>query len=1371
MRKTLVLIIQFIVAIACYAQSDECAGATVITPVAFGTGCSSTVSGNTSAATASAFAPSCASGADDDVWYRFTANSASIVIRFSNVRNASTSANEILLFAVYESACPSSTASFYCSNTIFANGYRIIQGLTPGNDYYVRIWSASTTVRINFDLCVQNVTAAPANDDCAGAIAINTQPFGSSCTTPIAANTSGSTASTPASACVPADENDDIWYSFTANSSSIILRFSNAIHTIDGSTGSLGYALYAGNCPGTAVSCDNFIGFGSGYQIIDGLVAGNIYRIKLFSTNANNFMSFNFCIQDVPAPPANDECSNAIPIATQPFSNNCTLPMTGNTTGATASAQAPSCATADNNDDIWYSFTANSTSVILRFNNVVHTIDGSTSSFGYALYNATCPSSTAAQLCAAFIGFGGGYRIIDGLVPGNTYLLRLFSTGSNNYISFNFCVQDVPSAPANNECSNAIAITTQPFGEACASSTAANTTGATISAQVPSCATNDSNDDIWYSFVASSASVVLRFSNAIHTIDGSTGSLGYALYNTACPTSTASLSCANFIGFGSGYRIIDGLTPGNTYYLRLYSSSVNNYMSFEFCVQDVPAPPPNNECANAIAISTQPFGTSCAAGITANTTGATMSSPASSCTSTDNNDDIWYSFVANSASVVLRFANAIDPMTNTSGNPGYALYNGSCPAATSNLACNNNIGFNNGYEIIDGLTPGNTYYLRLFSTGANNYLSFTFCVQDVPAPPANNECINATPVALVPWNGNCFTNSANTTGATRSANSPSCASGLIDNDDIWYQFIATGPTAVFRFNNVVTTVAGGATGIGYALYNNCPAGAASLACDDFIAQGTGSVLLSGLTPGNTYYLRLFGGFRNDYVSFNFCLQEPIPNDECSGALNLAVSNGFCNTPLIASLGGSTTSPGFGVPSCQGISATNDVWFRTIIPSTGNLIIQTSAVDLSVHDLVMTAYTGACGSLTQIACDDNGNPETFPSANHSRIVLTGRPAGQVIYIRVTATISSLEDRFAICAWDETPAVLPAISPGGNCIAVPTKTINAVNGNIYMWVPLYDNSGNIIAEIYSDGHDLGTITPHLYVNTGAIRRSGGQYYLDRNISIQISQVLSGMVKVRYYILNNELQSLQAADAGVTGIGSLSVIKTPASCQPVLSGTPTILPATATGSYGSDHYLQSNNNSFSSFYFIRSNAVLPLKILSFEGSPATRGNALKWVVAKDMEINKLVVERSADGVLFTNITEQRRNDFTNAFNDNWEYKYIDNQFSSATNYYRIRMEDVNGRSLYSTVIRISQQGNPSIIKIYPNPANDQLRIELTGNNRDVGIISVVDINGRVMISQSVSSRQAYTIINVSSLAKGLYKIMIRNGDESRYGSFIKQ
>lgn len=174
-------------------------------------------------------------------------------------------------------------------------------------------------------------------------------------------------------------------------------------------------------------------------------------------------------------------------------------------------------------------------------------------------------------------------------MPGLTYFVRFWSANNSTFINFNFCIQDAPPPPANDECSAAIPLIINPFGTSCTNTTNVVTNGATQSPFTPLTCTsidNDNNDDVWYSFVATSQSVILRASNIISSITGSNASAAYALYQSACPGSAATFSCDGQFAFSAGHRIISGLTVGNTYFLRLWIQGLNNYGTMNICVQE-----------------------------------------------------------------------------------------------------------------------------------------------------------------------------------------------------------------------------------------------------------------------------------------------------------------------------------------------------------------------------------------------------------------------------------------------------------------------------------------------------------------------------------------------------------------------------------------------------------------------------------------------------------------------------------------------------------------------------------------------------------------------------------------------------------------
>jgi hypothetical protein len=112
--------------------------------------------------------------------------------------------------------------------------------------------------------------------------------------------------------------------------------------------------------------------------------------------------------------------------------------------------------------------------------------------------------------------------------------------------------------------------------------------------------------------------------------------------------------------------------------------------------------------------------------------------------------------------------------------------------------------------------------------------------------------------------------------------------------------------------------------------------------------------------------------------------------------------------------GATTTAGL-TPSCQS-SVTSEVWYSVVVPASGSITIETDqATTNSITDSVVTVYSGTCGSLTEIGCDDdNGN------GFMSLASVTGRTAGETLYVAVfkygTGAPTATINQFLVSAYD-------------------------------------------------------------------------------------------------------------------------------------------------------------------------------------------------------------------------------------------------------------------------------------------------------------------------------------------------------------------
>ena len=156
-----------------------------------------------------------------------------------------------------------------------------------------------------------------------------------------------------------------------------------------------------------------------------------------------------------------------------------------------------------------------------------------------------------------------------------------------------------------------------------------------------------------------------------------------------------------------------------------------------------------------------------------------------------------------------------------------------------------------------------------------------------------------------------------------------------------------------------------------------------------------------------------------------------PNDLCTSAEALTVQVNSCTTPTMGTNVDATASGELPNPSCSQFGGGMDVWYSVTVPASGNVDIEMSTAG-GPTDWAMSVYSGACGALSEVECDDDDGPGLFPL-----ISLTGRTPGEVLYIRVFEYFNNATGPFNICAWEPAP---PPPPPANDlCAGAETLTV--------------------------------------------------------------------------------------------------------------------------------------------------------------------------------------------------------------------------------------------------------------------------------------------------------------------------------------------
>jgi uncharacterized repeat protein (TIGR03803 family) len=349
------------------------------------------------------------------------------------------------------------------------------------------------------------------------------------------------------------------------------------------------------------------------------------------------------------------------------------------------------------------------------------------------------------------------------------------------------------------------------------------------------------------------------------------------------------------------------------------------------------------------------------------------------------------------------------------------------------------------------------------------------------------------------------------------------------------------------------------------------------------------------------------------------------------------------------------------------------------------------------------------------------------------------------------------------------VVPAFIANGipnSCETYPTVVIDATNNN--KWVPLLNNTGDVVAEIKANGNNLGNVSASSYISSGTVREDGAnQLYADRNLTIDVQNQPATNVDIRLYLKNSEYLALRNAlntmgqPSGITSINDIAILKNTQSCSGTITIAPTKL-TTSAEAYEYGYVLSASISSFSTFFFARNNfTVLPARLLAFAGSACNKNSCLLWAVESEQNVSRYEVEKSSNGVNFSLIND------VSARNTGIRDSYTTTDLNpfNGDNYYRLKIIDIDGSYSYSKVVRINFS-KAEQVSLQPNPATDFVIVK---GLKDYQQIRVVDMTGRVQLQKNI--QQSIEQLDISKLTKGIYIIELIKEGETTSVKLLKQ
>jgi hypothetical protein len=196
------------------------------------------------------------------------------------------------------------------------------------------------------------------------------------------------------------------------------------------------------------------------------------------------------------------------------------------------------------------------------------------------------------------------------------------------------------------------------------------------------------------------------------------------------------------------------------------------------------------------------------------------------------------------------------------------------------------------------------------------------------------------------------------------------------------------------------------------------------------------------------------------------------------------------------------------------------------------------------------------------------------------------------------------------------------------------------------------------------------------------------------------------------------------------------------------------------------------FSGFFVHTGSFALPLRLLQFSGIQSGKGNLLQWTTAAEEGTAFFDIQRSADGINFTTVGQVAASGTTTG---NKNYRYTDNAGNTGQTvfYYRLKMVDHNGRFTYSTIVKLEHAYPELLVKVLQNPFRGQLQADITSPQVQEGMITLTDMNGRLVLQQKIVLPKGNTIIDIPGVQRpgaGTYVLTLVTATEKRMIKVIK-
>lgn len=166
------------------------------------------------------------------------------------------------------------------------------------------------------------------------------------------------------------------------------------------------------------------------------------------------------------------------------------------------------------------------------------------------------------------------------------------------------------------------------------------------------------------------------------------------------------------------------------------------------------------------------------------------------------------------------------------------------------------------------------------------------------------------------------------------------------------------------------------------------------------------------------------------------------------------------------------------------------------------------------------------------------------------------------------------------------------------------------------------------------------------------------------------------------------------------------------------------------------------------------LPLTLVAFNAIAQQKTALLTWTTANEENVESLEVQRSNDAQSFTTIEKVQ---LKGTATGQTQYAVKDAQPASGNNFYRLQLQDFNGKITYSDVKTVSFNEQPNT-SVTPNPTKGASVIRFQSPLTENAQVQVYDANGRMLECSKILAGAQTATADMQNFLPGVYYVTIR-------------